>query len=244
MLVPGAFPDERWCSQDKMASPKRVIKPTHARSPYWEYFGFEVDDKGEKLNRSVVVCKLCQKNVAYSNNTTNLRQHLESAHREVLPGPSSGPKGKQATLQQALSGTKMLAKDSSRAHAITQSLAEFIVRDMRPISTVEGAGFLKFMSVIEPRYEVPSRKHLSAVVTSMYTEAKVKVTEELDAATAVAITADFWTSVATDSYLGVTAHFISPSWQLESRVLQTREMTEQHTGWYFTSIPYRNSVLS
>ena len=213
-----------------MASPKRLMKPTNVRSPYWEYFGFEVDDQGEKVNSSVIVCKLCQKNIAFSNNTTNLKQHLESTHREVLPGSSTSVKRKQAMLEQVLSDTKMFPKNSSRAQAITTSLAEFIVRDMRPIATVEGAGFLKLMSVIEPRYEVPSRKHLSSVVTSLYHETKVKVSEELDAATAVAITADFWTSVATDSYLGVTAHFISPLWQLESRVLQTREMTEQHTG--------------
>ena len=45
----------------------------------------------------------------------------------------------------------------------------------------------------------------------------------------VAITTDFWTSVAQDAYLSVTAHYISPEWELKSAVLETRNVTERHT---------------
>ena len=46
----------------------------------------------------------------------------------------------------------------------------------------------------------------------------------------VAITCDAWTSIATVSYVTVTAHFINNDWQLVSLVLQTRAMYESHTG--------------
>ena len=68
------------------------------------------------------------------------------------------------------------------------------------------------------------------VLRTLYEAEKEKLLEELRQVEYVALTGDFWTSVATESYLGLTAHFISSDWQLMSRVLQTRELTEHHTG--------------
>ena len=46
----------------------------------------------------------------------------------------------------------------------------------------------------------------------------------------VALTCDFWTLRASDAYLGVTAHYITPTWELKSRSLQAREVKERHTA--------------
>ena len=46
----------------------------------------------------------------------------------------------------------------------------------------------------------------------------------------VAITTDSWTSRAVQSYLTVTAHYITSDWKLESKVLKTCEMSERHTA--------------
>ena len=48
------------------------------RSDVWNYFGFKKTDKC--VNKDVVVCKICHKEFAYKNNTTNMRQHLDRAH--------------------------------------------------------------------------------------------------------------------------------------------------------------------
>ena len=45
-----------------------------------------------------------------------------------------------------------------------------------------------------------------------------------------AVISDIWTSRATQAYLTVTAHFITELWEMESKVLLTREMPECHTG--------------
>ena len=44
------------------------------------------------------------------------------------------------------------------------------------------------------------------------------------------MTCDAWTSIATESYVTVTAHFITDEWQLASHVLQKRAVNESHTG--------------
>lgn len=46
----------------------------------------------------------------------------------------------------------------------------------------------------------------------------------------IALTTDIWTSVATQSYITVTAHFISSNWELKTCLLQTANFPENHTA--------------
>lgn len=46
----------------------------------------------------------------------------------------------------------------------------------------------------------------------------------------VALTTDSWTSRATESYLTVTAHFITAEWEIKSHVLQTCPLESSHTS--------------
>ena len=45
----------------------------------------------------------------------------------------------------------------------------------------------------------------------------------------VAITADIWTSVATDSNLTVTAHYLNEEWEMKSMVSGTLPLSESCT---------------
>lgn len=55
-------------------------------------------------------------------------------------------------------------------------------------------------------------------------------------ASRVALMCDSWTSVATESYLTVTAHYLSEDWQILSHVLQTRAVYEYHTGTHLAEL--------
>ena len=46
----------------------------------------------------------------------------------------------------------------------------------------------------------------------------------------LSITADIWTSIATESYLSVTLHYIDNNWEMKSFSLGTFPLTESHTG--------------
>ena len=46
----------------------------------------------------------------------------------------------------------------------------------------------------------------------------------------VALTSDGWTSRATESFLIVTAHYITSEWEMKSSVLQTQPLYESHTS--------------
>ncbi|KAK6477799.1 zinc finger BED domain-containing protein 1-like, partial [Huso huso] len=45
-----------------------------------------------------------------------------------------------------------------------------------------------------------------------------------------ALTTDIWTSIATEAYLSVTAHFITPAWTMKTINLTSKPLTERHTG--------------
>ena len=55
---------------------KFELKPLEGhKSPLWKYFGFVIDESGDKVNEKAVHCRICQREVGYSSNTTSLRQH-------------------------------------------------------------------------------------------------------------------------------------------------------------------------
>ena len=188
-------------------------------SKVWDYFELiEVVEKGKKLCDGV--------NLAYAGGTTNLHNHLESKHPSSVVESS----GKEAAKKQLmLSDYKKCPPE--RAKNITVHVAEYIARDLRPISTVDGGGFQQLLHYIEPGYKVPSKPFITTTCHRLYTSMKESLLEILSSTDVhVAITTDSWTSRAIQSYLTVTAHYITSDWKLESKVLQTREMPERHTA--------------
>ena len=51
-----------------------------------------------------------------------------------------------------------LPTSSMQVKMSTEAVADFVLKDMRPVSVVDGQGFLNLMHVVEPRYTVPCRK--------------------------------------------------------------------------------------
>ena len=156
--------------------------PKGSKSPMWLHFGFEIDKDGQRITEKAMRFRLCFREVGYSGNTTNLRQHMEKWHRDQLPGTSKTeceqPWPKQSTLDKYKPVTRM-PKSSKQWKEITHSICDFIAKDMRPIATVEGEGFRQLMTVVQPAYDVPSRENVVSVLKSMYDEKKAEVASEV-----------------------------------------------------------------
>lgn len=109
---------------------------------------------------------------------------------------------------------------------------------MRPFSVVENEGFGDLLKVLKPRYDMPSRAHFSQnVLPKLLKETKSRVEEELRSTEAPSQSPrDGWTSPATDSYLTITAHYITDHWQIANPFLQTRPVFESHTSEHLSEI--------
>ncbi len=203
---------------------KALLKtPDSLKSDIRQHFGFRNSLGTNVLDKSKAICKLCQLEVKYCGNTTNLRNHMSRHHHPNVTNEPSGPQ--QRKLKESL----QLPTNSTRAKKITEAIATFVCKDMRPYSVVENVGFKRLMKVTEPHYVMVSRKHLSeTVIPNMYASVKETIKGKLQSAQRVGITSDTWTSVATVSFMTVTAHHIDNEWNLLSHVLQTTEVETDH----------------
>ncbi|XP_073491217.1 E3 SUMO-protein ligase ZBED1-like [Aquarana catesbeiana] len=220
---------------------EELERPTLLKSPVWEHFGFPVkyDDEGKRLvDKTVTACRHCGTRKPYdTGNTSSMATHLKRHH----PGVSlTGVKLKTKATQQPLiiaAFTQPLVAQSDRAKAITKAIGVFIGADMRPYSVVQNEGFKHMLKVLEPRYNIPSRTHFSEkIVPDLYEQEKKKVVDELSRASSVALTTDGWTSRGAQSYVTITAHFITADWEMRSPVLQTRPLYESHTSTHLAQI--------
>ncbi|KAE8301067.1 hypothetical protein D5F01_LYC01220 [Larimichthys crocea] len=104
-------------------------------------------------------------------------------------------------------------------------------KSIQPYSITANEGFKYLLEVLEPRYSIPDRKVFSdKLVPALYEKVKMDVVDSMSRAQRVSITVDGWTSCATDSYITVTAHYVTEEWDLQSHVLQTRVFNASHTG--------------
>ena len=117
-----------------------------------------------------------------------------------------------------------------RAADITDKIAEFVARDLHPLSVVDSAGFKQLVNYLKPGYKVPLRSHVTSICRKKFDAMKEQLLATLATVQYVAVTTDIWTSRATQAYITVTVHFLTDRWKMESKVLQTQEMPERHTG--------------
>ena len=143
--------------------------PPRKVAPVWTYFGYKVDATTGKVKSSAgtkPTCTLCKTEISNCGSTTNLWNHLRAIHpieySELLSHEPSGVGQPSVTMDRFIETVhggswtvEKLPPNSARAKMLTESVAEFIVRDLRPVSTVDGDGFLNLMEVAEPRYVVP-----------------------------------------------------------------------------------------
>ena len=59
-----------------------IVSNSGAKTPIWKLFGFPGNGNGAPRNKGKVVCRFCQKEMPYKNNTTDLYVHLERHHKE------------------------------------------------------------------------------------------------------------------------------------------------------------------
>ena len=85
-----------------------------------------------------------------------------------------------------------------------------IATDLQPLSIVEDKGFIKYTSLLDPRYQLPCRKTVSTkLLPANYQEASELLMTKLGDVSTIAVTTDIWSSRQGLSYCCLTAHTIS-----------------------------------
>ena len=214
------------------------------RSIVWKYFKFQTISGKE--SKSKTVCEICGKVLNYCSNTTNMMAHLDNLHWGIVHDvtakkaklPTEANQTSKAPGKTGFSGKQFfnlrkgpLNRNNPRSIAIDKGIAEYISVDMEPLSVVEGVGFCNLIKILEPYYDPPSRSYVhDKYLLPMYHATVETVRNKLANAEMYALTSDGWTSLAEQSYISLTCHFINKEFMLESILLNTKYMPQSHTG--------------
>ena len=189
----------------------------------------------------LAICRKCGTEVQSAGGTTNLFSHLNRRHPDINIETFKGSPFKETAVKPVVKTLSIMdafarkyTPGSARPNEITAKIGDFIVKDLRPYSIVDSKSFRAMVKALDPKYTVPSRKHFSeTVIPTMYRKVAEEVKKRIKEAEQVAITTDGWTSRATESFITITCSFINDDWQMVNYVLQTRVLSESHTGMYF-----------
>lgn len=104
-----------------------------------------------------------------------------------------------------------------------------IAKDNMPLSMVEKQGFQTFMKCVSPLYTIPSRKMITSLLEEKYVYLSNLTKEQLSNIDDIALTTDIWTDINTQSYLGVTAHYIL-DYTKKTVMIGISELDDRHTS--------------
>ncbi|KAM3850482.1 E3 SUMO-protein ligase ZBED1-like [Diretmus argenteus] len=167
-----------------------------------------------------------------------MREHLKRKHVVADDDNDNGDEGSSRAKKNQSSMDSFLTKTPTctpqQAEVLTGSILNMLVKDMRPLSMVDDKGFKEMVKLFNPEYHdryLPGRTHFTTLMEKKYdvTFQKVKATLK-GVKGSLSLTADVWTSRATEAYLGVSCHFLDEDWQMKSFNLATMPLEERHTG--------------
>jgi hypothetical protein len=203
-----------------------VSKPSTA----WEHF---TRDETSSQDDPVAHCNYC--GTAYKchpkiNGTSSMLYHVTSCPKYKIY-KTRQDKGQQVfTFEAKKGGPNALMIEKYDEKKIRHALNEMIVEDELPFLFVDGNGFRKFMKVVEPRFNIPSRFTVMRDCVKMYLKIKSDLKQMfMTSNQRVCLTTDTWTSIQNINYMCVTAHFIDHQWTLHRRLLSFRQVSD-HKG--------------
>uniref|UniRef100_H2ZVP3 BED-type domain-containing protein n=1 Tax=Latimeria chalumnae TaxID=7897 RepID=H2ZVP3_LATCH len=181
----------------------------------WKYFTAENADKTKVKSN---LCELVLSRGKNKNDcsTSSMRKHLFVKHSDTfqpLCTQESEDKASlktkcisnQPTITDAFAATCPWPQDHPQAKALTRQLMEMIAMDMQPFSIVEDEKI--YMKKI----------HL-------------RVYKEVEKTDQFVISLDIWTSKAIDSYLGITAHWVTEDYVCQQFILAVASFTSNYTA--------------
>lgn len=196
--------------------------------------------------KSTAKCNTCKREYKTSGNTSNLMDHINRFHPELKSttsksGDEDSPTGSITSHVRSSSGHQTIKtlfqkqtsydNNSYRKKELDKALIFMISKDYQPFSIVEDVGFKHFVKLLDPKYDLPSRKLLSNdFLKYHYQEVRDKLFTLLEKVSDVSLTCDLWSSRANESYLTITCHFIDENFNIRCSVLSTNKMTNNHTA--------------
>ncbi|XP_071940029.1 zinc finger BED domain-containing protein RICESLEEPER 2-like [Coffea arabica] len=212
----------------KKLPPKATInmpgKKRRLSSEVWDYF--DIIPKKDPNEELMCRCKKCgnEYSVESKSGTGNLHRHLKRClkmtTKDIGQYLITSDKGALATRNAQFSQDKF-----------RELLVHAIVRHELPFSFVEHEGIKNVLTYLEPQIKHITRNTTKSDVKKLHAKEVNRLGSELRGCPSrICLTSDAWTSIVTDGYLSLTAHFIDSNWLLQKKILNFSYMPPPHNG--------------
>ncbi|XP_022028404.1 zinc finger BED domain-containing protein RICESLEEPER 2 [Helianthus annuus] len=183
------------------------------RSYVWDYFDpLPVAPNGDKKAKCSACGQVYVTNA--SSGTSNLRRHIPKCFDIDEPGPAK--KQRRAPLDQAM---------------YREMLAISIIKHNYPFSYVEHEETRKLHKFLQGDVKFITRNTAKADVLKIYEREKMIIKDKLEKVTGrICLTSDLWSSITTDGFMALTAHYVDENWNLRKKVLNFRVIPPPHSG--------------
>ncbi len=219
------------------------------KSPVWKYFGFEATADGEILDRNRTVCRVCHRVTKFGNAVVNLILHLNTKHPEIQAmngdsfpnGGSNNPSqadffhtGESEALMMpyGIMPANMcgLTNPFGLVNSILPNVAQLVVNDLLPLSTVSGPGFQTFVASLLPQVAMPSLDEIKQYLQQQKTTLVSSVKKDISNKTVSAISFEVWQSGHECVMLSIYAHLVDKKFNISTLVLETKQLREDYTA--------------
>ncbi len=158
---------------------------------------------------------------------TLLADNVKKRGRPTVSSSSSQELEKQQSINTFL-GRPSLSGNVSQAK-VDELILNFVVGTAQAFHIVESQHFINMIKTLQPRREIMSRRVLVERIEKKVEVMKTAIKSQLEEATHITATTDIWT-YGRRSYLGMTAHFLTPMLDRKSFVIACRRLRGSHTA--------------
>ncbi|XP_059436041.1 zinc finger BED domain-containing protein RICESLEEPER 2-like [Corylus avellana] len=212
---------------------KKKGKKRRKTSDVWQYYDI-VPNTDPNDPEVWAKCKTCANmyRARSSYGTGNLIKHSKTCG-----GRSSRDVGQMLLAGKA--GSLGVSDSKFDPKKFRELLVAAVVKHDLPFSFVEYDGIRAVHQYLRPDVPFISRNTGKADLVKMYLREKQRVKSMLnDCPGRICLTSDLWTSLATNGYICLTAHFINKDWVLTKRVLNFSFMPPPHNGISLSDVIY------
>jgi len=215
---------------DQLSEITSMMKISSTTSPVWKFFTrkektIENQSREEQIVK-YIHCNVGECQLSGTNSTSTLERHLKARHKDVY-----------ARLYEQAEDIELWTNEEQKEKHIF--LLNWVVVDQQSFALVENQSFQKFISIIQPRYKLPSRHTLKEMILSKFKTAREKIIDYLQLSSSkISFTIDMWTSISALGILAITIHFINENWQLKHFILDILYIPSSHNA-----LSIKNAVL-
>nr|XP_015839926.1 PREDICTED: zinc finger BED domain-containing protein 4-like [Tribolium castaneum]XP_015839927.1 PREDICTED: zinc finger BED domain-containing protein 4-like [Tribolium castaneum] len=162
--------------------------------------------------------------------TSSLDQEIQAHEQAETPNikqPSKTRKSKQSSVSSFLTRQMPLYQKKKIDHELLLLFA----LDYQPFRIVEDRGFRRFVNALNPAYTLPNRQTISKTsIPARYETCLQNCRKIMEKVQSVCLTTDCWTSINNESFIAITAHFITGAFLFKSMLLKCGSFSKSHTS--------------